>query len=96
MTVLLASPFRRKFKVCSSLRFQPLPEAARMRVENRLTVLAAGALMAALLLVPVLNLLTPLFGIALMVHVHKRLCARALPAPERLRPFGGSRVGDGP
>jgi len=55
-----------------------------MRVENRLTVLAAGALMAALLLVPVLNLLTPLFGIALMVHVHKRLAARSLSAPERL------------
>ncbi|HKH28700.1 MAG TPA: sulfate transporter family protein, partial [Sphingomicrobium sp.] len=86
----------REYFEMAAARFQPLPEAARMRVENRLTVLAAGALMAALLLVPVLNLLTPLFGIALMVHVHKRLCARALPAPERLRPFAGSRVGDGP
>jgi CysZ protein len=36
-------------------------------------------MMAGLLVVPVVNLLTPLFGIALMVHVHKRLSGRALP-----------------
>ena len=54
-------------------RFRPMSEAARMRAEHRPTVLAAGALLSALLLVPVLNLVTPLFRIALMVHVHKRL-----------------------
>ena len=54
-------------------RFRPLPEAADMRREHRATVLFAGAMVAGLVLVPVLNLLTPLFGIALMVHVHKRL-----------------------
>jgi CysZ protein len=74
----------REYFEMAAARFRPTPEAAQMRVENRLTVLAAGALMAALLLVPVLNLLTPLFGIALMVHVHKRLAARSLSAPERL------------
>ena len=74
----------REYFEMAAARFRPTPEAAQMRVENRLTVLAAGALMAALLLVPVLNLATPLFGIALMVHVHKRLAARSLSAPERL------------
>lgn len=59
-------------------RFRPLAEAAQMRREHRPTVLLAGAMVAGLLLVPVLNLLTPLFGIALMVHVHKRLSARRL------------------
>jgi CysZ protein len=59
-------------------RFRPMPDAARMRRAHRPTVLLAGAAIAALLLVPVLNLLTPLFGIALMVHVHKRLSARSL------------------
>ena len=54
-------------------RFRPMVEAARMRTEHRPTVLAAGALIAALVLVPFVNLLTPLFGVALMVHVHKRL-----------------------
>lgn len=59
-------------------RFQSMEEASRMRVENRGTVLAAGAMLAALVLIPVVNLLTPLFGVALMVHVHKRLAARRL------------------
>ena len=54
-------------------RFRPMPEAARMRAAYRPTVLAAGALLAGLVLVPVLNLTTPLFGIVLMVHLHKRL-----------------------
>ena len=58
-------------------RFRSLDEAARMRVENRGTVFAAGAIIAALVMVPFLNLLTPIFGAALMVHVHKRLSARA-------------------
>lgn len=69
----------REYFELAALRFRPGPEAARMRVEHRPTVLLAGAMMAGLLLVPVLNLLTPLFGIALMVQVHKRLSARALP-----------------
>ncbi len=63
-------------------RYRPLAEAAQMRREHRATVLLAGALVAGLVLVPVLNLLTPLFGVALMVHVHKRLSRKALaPAP---------------
>ena len=77
-------------------RFRPLAEAAEMRREHRATVLFAGALVAGLVLVPVLNLLTPLFGIALMVHVHKELSARALAdrrpgAPPRLELGAGSR-----
>jgi CysZ protein len=31
------------------------------------------------MLVPVLNLATPIFGIALMVHLHKRIARRRLP-----------------
>ena len=37
-------------------RFRPIEEASRMRQENRGTVLLAGALLAGLVLVPVLNL----------------------------------------
>ena len=57
-------------------RFHPMPEARHLRQANQGTVLAAGAMLAALVLVPILNLLTPLFGVALMVHVHKHLSAR--------------------
>lgn len=59
-------------------RFRPAEEVVRMRMENRGTVFAAGAVVAGLVLVPVLNLLTPIFGAALMVHLHKRLAARRL------------------
>jgi CysZ protein len=59
-------------------RFRPMAEAAEMRRHYRATVLAAGCVLAALMLVPIVNLVTPLFGIALMVHVHKGLTRRAL------------------
>lgn len=77
-------------------RFRPLTDAAEMRREHRATVLLAGAVVAGLVLVPVLNLLTPIFGIALMVHVHKRLSARRLAdrrpgPPPRLEPGSGAR-----
>jgi CysZ protein len=77
-------------------RYRSLGEAVAMRRQHRGAVLLAGGAVAALVLVPILNLLTPLFGIALMVHVHKRLSARALAdrrpgAPPRLELGAGSR-----
>jgi CysZ protein len=69
---------REYFELAAS-RYRPMADAARMRTEHRATVLLAGAVIAGLVLIPVLNLLTPLFGVALMVHLHKRLSARALP-----------------
>jgi CysZ protein len=76
-------------------RFRPLAEAAQMRREHRATVLLAGAMIAGLLLVPVLNLLTPLFGIALMVHLHKGLSARAI-ADRRSGSAARLELGSGP
>ena len=66
----------REYFEMAAARFRPLPDAARMRRENRAEVLGAGALRAGLMLVPVVNLATPLVGIALMVHLHKRIAAR--------------------
>ncbi|GJE62494.1 sulfate transporter family protein [Methylobacterium trifolii] len=70
----------REYFEMAAARFRPLDEAAAMRRDFSATTLAAGCLLAGMMVVPVVNLLTPLFGIALMVHVHKRL-ARRLPAP---------------
>lgn len=58
-------------------RFRPAEEVALLRREHRGTVLAAGAVLAGLILVPIVNLLTPIFGAALMVHLHKRIAQRA-------------------
>jgi uncharacterized protein involved in cysteine biosynthesis len=56
-----------------------------MRKDNAATVFTAGALIAAFVSIPVVNLATPLFGMALMVHMHKRLSGprRELSAPTR-------------
>ncbi|WP_114943577.1 sulfate transporter family protein [Microvirga calopogonii] len=65
-------------------RFWHPEDVARLRTEYRGTVLAAGAVVAALVLVPVVNLITPIFGAALMVHLHKKLTRNpAKPLPLR-------------
>jgi CysZ protein len=61
-------------------RFRPMAEASRLRRDNRGLVLAGGALLAGLVLIPVVNLVIPLFGIAFMVHLHKRIAAQRIPA----------------
>lgn len=78
---------REYFEVAAA-RFRPLSEAGAMRRHHAAATLAAGALLAGLMVVPVLNLATPLFGIALMVHVHKGLSRRrpALEAGPPTRP----------
>lgn len=73
---------REYFELAAS-RFRPLPEARAMREHNGFTVIAAGCLLAALMVVPLVNLATPLFGVALMVHLHKGLSRRtALAGPD--------------
>ena len=45
-----------------------------------MTVYVGGLFIAAFVSIPIVNLATPLFAMALMVHVHKRL-GRALVVP---------------
>jgi uncharacterized protein involved in cysteine biosynthesis len=46
-------------------------------------VFAAGLVIAAFVSIPIVNLATPLFGMAFMVHLHKRLSG---PRPELIEP----------
>jgi len=72
----------REYFEMAATRFRPPAEAAALRRDHRPLVLAGGAVLAGMMLVPVLNLLTPVFGIALMVHLHKRAERRpAIEAP---------------
>jgi CysZ protein len=57
----------------AAMRFRPPAQAKLMRKDNAAIVFAAGALIAAFVSIPIVNLATPLFGMALMVHMHKRL-----------------------
>jgi len=56
----------------AAMRFMPPAEARALRRRHAVWVFLAGLLIAALLAVPILNLLTPLFATAFMVHLHKR------------------------
>ena len=68
--------FGRQYFEFAALRFGSQDDATALRRRHRVTVMAAGLLIAAFVSVPLLNLLTPLFGTALMVRVYKRLRAR--------------------
>ena len=73
----------------AAMRFRPPAEAKLMRKDNAATVFTAGALIAAFVSIPIVNLATPLFGMALMVHMHKRLSG---PRPELIEPSRRSNV----
>jgi len=54
-----------------------------MRKQNATLVFIAGMVIAAFVSIPIVNLATPLFGMAFMVHMHKRLSG---PRPELIEP----------
>ena len=60
----------------AAMRFRPPGEAKAMRRRNAATVYVGGLLIALYVSIPIVNLATPLFAMALMVHVHKRLSRR--------------------
>ncbi|KUM23468.1 cysteine biosynthesis protein CysZ [Mesorhizobium loti] len=68
----------REFFEFAAMRFRPEAEAKALRRKYAGTVFLAGLLIAAFLAVPLLNLLTPLFAAAMMVHLHKAVSAREL------------------
>ena len=63
----------REYFELAAMRFRPPEQAKAMRKDNAATVFTAGLIIAAFVSIPIVNLATPLFGMALMVHVHKRL-----------------------
>jgi CysZ protein len=59
-----------------AMRFHSVADAKALRRIHQTTVFIGGLFIAGFVSIPILNLATPLFGTALMVHVHKRLTAR--------------------
>jgi CysZ protein len=68
----------REYFELAAMRFEPPAEAKALRKRNATTVYVGGLLIAAFVSIPIVNLATPLFAMAFMVHLHKRL--RALPS----------------
>jgi CysZ protein len=73
----------REYFELAAMRFRSPAEAKAMRKDNATTVFVAGLFIAAFVSIPVVNLATPLFGMAFMVHMHKRLSG---PRPELIEP----------
>src|ERR1700730_10443536 len=73
----------REYFELAAMRFRPPAEAKAMRKQNAATVFTAGLVIAAFVSIPIVNLATPLFGMAFMVHMHKRLSG---PRPELIEP----------
>jgi CysZ protein len=69
----------REYFELAAMRFRPPAEAKAMRKDNAAVVFTAGLVIAAFVSIPIVNLATPLFGMAFMVHMHKRLSG---PRPE--------------
>ncbi|RUW49683.1 sulfate transporter family protein [Mesorhizobium sp. M8A.F.Ca.ET.021.01.1.1] len=66
----------REFFEFAAMRFRPEEDARALRRRYAGTVFLSGLVIAAFLAVPLLNLLTPLFAAAMMVHLHKAVSAR--------------------
>ena len=71
----------------AAARHVPFAEVRRLRKANELRLFSAGLVVAALLAVPLLNLLTPLFATAFMVRIADKILRQA----ENERPVSWSR-----
>src|SRR5436305_9311172 len=80
----------REYFELAAMRFRSPTEAKAMRRQNAAAVFTAGLVIAAFVSIPIVNLATPLFGMAFMVHMHKRLAGARpnpiQPAPKRTVP----------
>ncbi|MBO9099845.1 MULTISPECIES: sulfate transporter family protein [unclassified Rhizobium] len=75
----------REFFEFAASRFRSPQQARNFRKKNASTVFLAGLVIAAFLAIPFVNLLTPLFAGAMMVHLHKRLTLRDPSFSDELR-----------
>ena len=75
----------REYFELAAMRFSPPREAKSMRKANAAYVFLAGMVVAAFVSIPIVNLTTPIFAMAFMVHVHKRLAGARIELVEAPR-----------
>lgn len=66
----------REYFELAAMRFRPPHEAKAMRRANAAYVFLAGVVISVFVSIPVINLATPIFAMAFMVHVHKRIAGK--------------------
>src|SRR5246127_4133869 len=70
----------REYFELAAMRLRPRAEAKALRRRNAAMVYVGGLFIAAFVSIPIVNLATPLFAMAFMVHLHKRLSRKIAPA----------------
>lgn len=75
----------REYFELAAMRFHPPAEAKRLRKQHAGYLFGAGMLIALFVSIPIVNFATPVFAMAFMVHLHKKLTgSRAeILAPQR-------------
>jgi CysZ protein len=63
----------REYFELAAMRFHPVAEAKALRKAHQGRVFLAGLFIAAFVSIPIVNLATPLFAMAFMVHMHKQV-----------------------
>jgi CysZ protein len=63
----------REYFMFAAMRFRPEAEANRMRTAFKWPIFLTGLIIAGFMAIPILNLATPVFAAATMVHLHKML-----------------------
>ncbi len=66
----------REYFELAAMRFRSPHEARALRKTNAVYIFLAGMFIAVFVSIPVVNLATPIFAMALMVHVHKRMAGK--------------------
>jgi CysZ protein len=63
----------REYFTLAAMRYHPVAEAKALRKMNQSKVFVAGLFIAAFVSIPIVNLATPLFAMAFMVHIYKQV-----------------------
>ncbi|MEP9350258.1 sulfate transporter family protein [Xanthobacter sp. KR7-225] len=74
----------REYFEMAAMRYRTPEEARALRRANAPAIFLAGLIICPILLVPILNLIMPVFGTAYMVHLHRRLAPLPAPGAKRI------------
>ncbi len=66
----------REYFELAAMRFQPPLDAKAMRKAHAGYIFLAGMVIAVFVSIPLVNLATPIFAMAFMVHIHKRMTGK--------------------
>ena len=75
----------REYFELAAMRFRTPHDAKAMRKTNAAYIFLAGMVIAVFVSIPLVNLATPIFAMAYMVHIHKRMSGKRVELIEASR-----------